>query len=67
MYGSLHDEQTWYEMWRILGDKVFDELPSHIRQEYDGAKEAYEKYLENKKIFMLGYKKILVLSKKLQL
>ena len=45
MHGSLHDEQTWYEMWRILGGKVFDELPSHIRQEYDGAKELFENYL----------------------
>ena len=54
MHGSLHDEQTWYEMWRILGDKVFDELPSHIRQEYDGAKEAYEKYLESKKNIYVG-------------
>lgn len=47
MYGALHDEQTWYKMWRILGDKVFDELPSHIMQRFDGAKEAYKKYMEN--------------------
>lgn len=49
MHGTLSDEQTWYKLWELLGDKVFDEMPFRIREEFDGAKEAYIKYLDCKR------------------
>lgn len=48
LHGTLNDEQTWYKLRDILGDKVFDEMPKHVLDRFDGAEVAYWKYINNK-------------------
>lgn len=47
-YGSLNREDTWYSLWKLLGDKIIEDMPLDIIRRFNGAKVIHDKYITNK-------------------
>lgn len=48
LHGSLDDVNTWYELKKILGNVVSENMDLDVKNKYKGAKEIYENYVIEK-------------------
>jgi len=53
MYGSLSDEDTWDNLWKMAGNKIIEDMPSEVKDRFDGAKKFYDKHVVNKEIIQM--------------
>lgn len=48
LHGSLEDVNTWYQLNTILGTIVIENMTQEVQNKYQGAKEIYENYMNEK-------------------
>ena len=47
-YGSLNSEDTWHNLWKLLGDKIVEDMPLDIIRKFNGAEVIHDEYITNK-------------------